>query len=266
MSTLSAAATAQPSNNPPRVKVDVTDSGTPAITQVQVVRKDASGNTTPVRTPDGGPLQLVTSGSNRVGTVFDYEAPFGQPFTYATVEQPANASSSVTLVGSSVWLVHPGVPARSVAVELRKDSLESEERTVSAGVFYPLGRTNPVVVTDGRRKGRSSSLTVGTETLAQLASLHALIDDAGVLFLNVPPGFEMGVDSSYIFVRDVQVKRLSDIGSAPQRDVVMPYVVVDRPAGGQQAVYTWGDVIAKYPTWQALMDANATWTAVQSPS
>lgn len=267
MSTLSVVATAQSSNVPPRVKVDVTDTGSsPAITQVTVTRTDAAGNTSVVRTNDGNPLVLTTSGSNRVGTVFDYEMPYGVGVTYSTSEQPANKSSAVTVVTDSAWLVHPGVPARSMPVDFRINSFDDEDFDVNVGVFRPMGRANAVVVTDGRRQSGSSSFTVGTETLAELANLRALVADAGVLQLNVPSSLNLGIDTSYVFVMGVTVKRRSSIGTAPQRDVVMPYVTVDAPVGGSQAQYTWADVVAKYATWQDLINANATWAAVQTPT
>jgi hypothetical protein len=266
VATISVVATAQPSNVPPRVKVDITDSGTPAITSVTVIRTDASGNVTPVRTLDGNPLTLTTSGSNRVGTLYDYEMPLGQAVTYSTNEYPAGVSSAVTVNSTSVWLVHPGNPAKSVTLDLRINSFDTQERTATVGVFYPMGRANPVVITDGRRHGRTSTIIAGTDTFAQLTALHSLIDDAGVLFLNPPPALALGVDPSYIAVLDVQEKRRTDIGSDPYRDLTMPYVVVDRPAGGSQALWTWANVMATYSSWTAVMAANVSWTALQFPS
>jgi len=267
MSVLSLVATAQSSNVPPRVKVDVTDTGSsPAITQVTVTRTDAAGNTSVVRTNDGNPLILTTSGSTRVGTVFDYEMAYGVPYTYSTSEQPANKSAATTVVTGTPWLVHPGVPDRSMPIDFRIGSFDDEDFAVNVGVFHPMGRANAVVVTDGRRQSGASSFTVGTETLAELANLRALVADAGVLQLNVPATLGLGIDTAYVFVMGVTVKRRSNIGTAPQRDVVMPYVTVDAPVGGSQAQYTWADVIAKYPTWQALINANPTWAAVQTPT
>lgn len=266
MATISLVATAQSSNVPPRVKVDVTDSGTPAITQVTVTRTDAAGNTSVVRTNDGNPLILTTSGSTRIGTVFDYEMPYGIGVTYSTSEQPANKSAPVTVTSDTPWLVHPGIPARSMPVDFRVGSFESADFAVNAGVFHPMGRANAVVVTDGRRQSGASSFTVGTETLSELATLRALIADAGVMQLNVSPALGLGIDTGYIFVMGVNVKRRSNIGTAPQRDVEMPFVTVDAPVGGSQAQYAWSDVTARFATWQELIAANATWAAVQAPT
>lgn len=267
MTTLSVAAVAQPTNNPPRVQVTVTDTGTsPAITSATVTRTDNSGRTSIVRTSDGGPLPLVTSGTTRVGTVYDYEAPYGVPVTYSTSEQPANVSASTTLSSNDVWLVHVGVPDRSLPIDLRASSSAEESRAVNAGVFYPMGRRNAVVISDGQRNGRQSSLVVSTDTLAEFDAIDSLVDDAGVLLLNVPQALGLGIATSYIFVQDVTYKRLSDIGSMPDRDIVMPYVVVDPPVGGSQAQWSWSDVVTKYATWQDVLNANATWAALQAPT
>jgi hypothetical protein len=257
-------ATTDTASTPPRVKVDITDSGTPAITSVTVTRQNAAGAITPVRTSDGGPLQLVTSGSNRVATVYDYEAPYGLPVTYSTLEYPSGVSATVTLAVTVPWLVHIGVPARSQKVTIRE--LAARTRTVNRGVFEPMGRANPVIVTDGRRKGATSKLQLWTDTDAGRRAMDTLLDDASVLFLNLPASKTWGMDSSYIAVGDFTETRLTRLLAHQDRVWDLPFNVVDRPVGGQQATYVWADVLAKYPTWQALIDANATWAAVQVPS
>lgn len=265
MTTLSVVAVTQPSNSPPRVQVTVTDTGSsPAITSATVTRTDNSGVTSVVRTSDGAPLPLVTSGSNRVGTVYDYTAPYGVPVTYSTSEQPANTSAAVSVNATDVWLVHVGVPDRSLIIDLRAASNAKESRAVNAGVFYPMGRRNAVVISDGQRKGRTSSLVVATDTSDEFDAIDALVDDAGVLLLNVPTALGLGIKTDYIFVQDVDYARLTDVGSVPNRDIVMPYVVVDAPVGGTQAQWSWADVVAKYATWQQVINANATWAALQT--
>jgi hypothetical protein len=257
--------TPQPSNVPPRVKIDITDTGTPAI---NVRDRDAAGHrrrhVETVRTSDG--LALTAGGHHyRTATVYDYEMPLGSSVTYSTVEKPA--VTSTTLIDSSVvWLVHPGVPALSMPVDFRIHSFESEELAVKAGVFYPMGRRNAVSVTDGRRRGATGSFTVGLDTLSDLTSLRALLDDASVLLLNVPASFNLGLDSRYLAIQDVTIKRRSDVGSDPGRDVVMPYVTVDSPVGGSQSQWAWSNVISQYATWTALIAAEPTWTDVFSPT
>lgn len=264
MTTLSLVATAQPANLPPRVKVDVTDTGTPAINSVTVTRTDAAGNTSVVRTPDGGPLQLTTSGSNRVGTVYDYEMPYGVGVTYSTSEQPANVSGSVSVTSASVWLVHPGVPDRSMPILVQ--SVSATTRGVNRGVFYPMGRANAVVVTDGRRQLVAGSVNLLTQTDEERRALVDLLADAAVLQLNVPASKAFGIDTAYLSVGEVTEARPSRMLQQPDRVWELPFVTVDAPVGGSQAQYTWADVVARYATWQDVINANATWAAVQTPT
>lgn len=262
MSTVSVVPTAEASNTPPRVKLDVTDTGSPNIFSTTVTRLNPDGSTSVVRTPDGNPLTLVTSGTDRVGTVYDYEMPLGAPVSYSTRESPGTVSAEVTVDSSVVWLINVSVPALSKVIDLRADSFAEEEYAVQRGVFYPMGREHPVVQTDGQRKGAESSMTVATDTLVDLAAIKALVNSADVLLLNVPYTLGWGVDPAYISVGAVRNRRISDIGSDPQRAVVLPYIVVDAPVGGTTATRTYADLLtfatyaelnAAYPTYAALL-------------
>jgi hypothetical protein len=256
-------ATAQPANVPPRVKVDITDTGTPAVTSVTVTRTDSYGNVSTVRTSDGNPLTLVTSGSNRVGTVYDYEMPLGAAVTYSTVQNPASTASAQ--VDSSVsWLVHVGVPALSITIRIKE--LSTRTRKVSRGVFQPIGRRNAVVVTDGARKGNEGTLSLLTLTMPERLDLDEILNDSSVLLLNVPQSNGWGVDSQYISIGDVDEVRVTPFLGEAARVWTLPFIQVDSPIGGSQAQFTWTDVIAKYSTWTALIAANPTWADVLDPT
>jgi hypothetical protein len=73
MATIALVATPQPDNIPPRVRLDVTATGTPTVTAVTVTRLDPDGRWRRVRTADDGP-QPLTSGT---ATLYDPEAPAG---------------------------------------------------------------------------------------------------------------------------------------------------------------------------------------------
>jgi hypothetical protein len=252
MSTVTVVATVEASNVPPRVRLDVTDTGTPNLFATTVTRLNPDGSTSPVRTPDGNPLTLVTSGTDRVGTVYDYEADYGAPVSYSTAESPTVVSSPVTVDATSVWLVPPGVPSLAMPVELQMGSADEEVWDVRQGVFWPMGREFPVVQTDGIRKAPSSSITVAVDTLEQLAALRAVLRSATVLLLNVPASLGLGIDTNYIAVGPVRNRRISSVGTDTHRAVELPYQVVDRPVGGTQAARTLADLMV-YPTLAASM-------------
>lgn len=263
MSTITIVPTVEMDAQPPRVRLDVTDSGSsPAYTEATVLRVNPDGRSSPVRTNDGGPLVLTTAGAVRVGLLYDREAPYELPVTYTTVENPATVSSQVTVDETRVWLIHPGVPELSMPIELRAESLQEETFVAAEGVFWPLGRAYPVVHTDGQRKAASSSLFIATDTLTDMRRLEALVYDTSQLFLNVPQSLGFGFDSSYIAVSSVRKARLTDIGSDPHRVVELPFQVVDRPSGGTQADRVYSDLLiyanyaalqTAYPDYQSLL-------------
>jgi hypothetical protein len=125
---------------------------------------------------------------------------------------------------------------------------------VQQGIFWPMGRSTPVVQTDGARKAPASSVTVKIDTLAELADLRALLTGAGVLLLNVPPSANVGVDTAYIAVGKVTNRRVTDIGADPYRAVELPYQVVDMPIGGSQSSRTYADLFS-FTTYAQLSAA-----------
>jgi len=264
MATISVSAAAQPEHVPPRVQVNVTDSGNPAISSVTVVRLNlATGAMATVRTADGNPLPLSASGSTRTAILYDHEAPFGVPVTYYTLEQPGNTSAQLTLAVPRVWLVPPGVPGKGVAVTVA--TWGERTRQATRGVFYPMGRTSPVVITDGARKSAAGSLQVVTLTDADRRAMNALLDDSSVVLLNVPAANPWGVDTCYVSFGDSVETRVSRIAAEPGRMWTLPYVVVDSPIGGAQSQWTWQNVIDTYATWNDVMAANSTWAQLQTP-
>ena len=159
MSTIAVVATVEASNVPPRVRLNVTDTGTPALASTTITRLNPDGTTTPVRTLDGNPLTLTTG----TGLLYDYEMPYGAAVSYSSLETPAASSAQVTVNVSSVWLVHPGVPSLSRPITVSKFGDRTSK--VQRGVFHPMGRATPVVVTDGVRGSAEYELTVVTFTL-----------------------------------------------------------------------------------------------------
>ncbi|WP_372728978.1 hypothetical protein [Nocardioides sp.] len=253
MSSVTVVPTVEPSTTPPRVKLDVTDTGSPNLFAATVTRLDPDGVVRVVRTLDGEPLTLVTSGANRVGTMYDNEAPYGAPVTYSTLESPANLSTPVTVDEDRVWLIHPGAPALSMPISVA--AFGARTRAARRGVYHPMGSKFPVVQTDGRRKAPESTIEINTVSLIELAQLEALTDDTSVLLLNVPADLGWGVPTSYISVGDIQETRLVDYAAEQRRVHVVPYLVVDQPVGGSQSGRTYVDLL----TFSTYADLNAAY-------
>lgn len=260
MTTVSVVATVEASTgptDPPRIRLDVTDTGSPTIFATTVTRLNPDGRTVPVRTVDGEPLALSTSGSNRIGLVYDYEAPFGESVTYSTLESPGLSSATVVLPSSEPWLIHPGLPELSRPIELRAGSLAEESYPLSRGVFQPMGRETPVIVTDGSRRSMQSQIVVWAETAGEIADIRNLVRDGTVLLLNIPPDLGLAVDTAYVSIGDIVIGRASDIGSDAYRNITMPFIVTARPAGGTQAERTLIDLV-EYGSLAGIAAAYAT--------
>lgn len=255
MATITVTPTVEASNVPPRVRLDIADSGTPAVTQTTVTRLNPDGSLVPVRTYDGNPVAL-TSGT---ALLYDYEAPYGQAVSYSSTESASVVSAQVTVPETRIWLVHPGVPALSTPITVQSWG----EVTVRAtqGVFWPMGRSTPVVVTDGARKSAQFTLTVLTGTSDEAASMAALLGDLGSLLLNIPASKNAGRPTGYVAVGDVQVSRPSRITSEAARLWTLDCTDIDRPVGGSQAQRTYVDLLS-YPTYAALQAAYPSYTAL----
>lgn len=253
MSVITVTPTIELSNVPARVRLNVTDTGTPSLTTTTITRLNPDGTTSPVRTPDGSPVSV----SGGVGLVYDYEAPYGQVVTYSSVETPGNVTGPVSVPVTVPWLIHPGVPALSQPIDLLPGSLMDEAYPSRQAVYWPMGRSTPVVVTDGARKSASSTLVLLTQTSTALAGMRALLADASVLLLNLPAGLGMEFNTCYVAPGDVKVSRLTDVNADIMRSFTIPFTVVARPGGGTQSQRTLADLLV-YPSITALNAQYAT--------
>lgn len=254
-STFTLTATAEPAATPPRVRLDVGQTGTPALTGVNITRTDPDGRIRPVRSADGGPIPVSTT-----GVAYDYEVRYGASSTWTIAENNAPTATTTLNVGVP-WLVHLGDPTKSVTADFRVGTNESEEWGITQGVFPVLGREEAIVITSGARSAPTSSLIVAVNTPTARAAIRNLLADGSILFLNVPASLGLGMDSAYIAIGTVQPKRRSSIGTDPYWDLELPYQVVARPAGGTRAAIAWTDVSARYATWSSVPTGN-TWAQI----
>jgi hypothetical protein len=250
-------ATVDTVNVPARVRLDIADVGSPAFTTVTVTRHNPDGTVSPVRTTDGNPVPM----SGGAGLVYDYEAPYGAAVTYSTLETPANVTTPVTVPASQVWLIHPGVPSLSLPIRLGRGSFMSRVRAASQAVFKVLGRSTPLVYTDGARKSIASTLVALVQSAGQLAAMEALLADTSVLLLNVPTTLGYNFPTCYVSIGDVTEVPTTELVAETWLTLSMPFTVVDRPAGGTQAARTLAD-LAVYATLADLAAAYPTLAAV----
>lgn len=246
-------ATAVAAGDPPRVDLSLSWTGAEEIT---IQRVDPDGRTRPVRNAEPADL---TSGA---WTGADYESWFGESTVYQATSGSATIdAAAVSLDVDTVWLRHPGTP--TLSQQIRFEGWSDLVRPVTQAVLEPLGRLYPIVITDGKRKSPRTTMTVRALTLTELDEVLALFADAAVLLLDVPPGKGYGITHHYIAAGDLTEARLNPgIYASETRTLTMPVIVVDRPAGGDQAPRTWATVLTEASTWAELMDMYDTWADV----
>lgn len=239
----------------PRTLLELTYTGQ---TEAQITRLDPDGAVRPVRL--GEPAELDGAGS-WVG--YDYESWLGYPATYtATTGAGTLTAGPVTLTASEVWLRHPGIPSLSLAIDFQGEG--EPTRAAVQAVLEPLGRTYPIVVTDGRRKSKRGVITIRTATAAEAQALLDLVDDTSVLLLDIPATRTLQMDAhQYLALGDLtQGRRRPDYYPDPHKIWTAPYIAVDRPAGGLQSERTWDTLLTDFASWNAARAAYASWNAL----
>lgn len=254
--TVGITATPEPSYSPPRIRLDVTSDQA----SVLVYRVAPDGTRSLVRTYDGGPLTI----SAGTALMYDNEAPYGVSVTYTADGAGVTNSAAVNLSNiASVWLVHPGVPVRSLPV--RVGSFGPRERSATQAVRYPLGRQFPIVASDGKRKAATYEMTLVTLDLEELSDLEGLLADLSPLLLNVPAEKGWGLTSEYVAVGTLTEARLSRVAALWERTWTLPCTVVARPTGGSQAQITYAYSENLYPTYTDRLAAHATYAEALDP-
>lgn len=251
--TSSLTATADPTNSPPRVVLDLGALATGTI--VTITRFDNNGTSTTVRGADNA----VISGSS--GLFFDYQAPYNQGVTYfATINGAAQTlSASVLLSVDQPWLVHPNIP--SLSVPLTVVAPPTRTRVSNRGLFHPLGRSDAVAISDGRRKDASFELHVRTDTLDEENALDALLDDDSVLLLQITYSNMTRAQYSWVSIGDAVAAPMIDTWDNDYYDWALPCDIAAPPVGLVEAQRTLADIAAE---WNTLGDIDNAYVSLRN--
>jgi hypothetical protein len=249
--TMTLTATAEPGNVPPRVRLELvwTEAGTTAT----ISRLDPDNRARVVRS--GDPAAIVAF----AWTGYDYESWLGEPTTYqAQVGATIVTSNTVTLEASVPWLRHVGTPSLSMQADVSGDG--SPDYKLTRAVFSPIGRQYPIVVTDGRRTAKATTMAIHTWTLAEREALLNLLADGSVLLYDVPSSLGWGITHDYIAPGDLtETREVPSMAGVPYRSWALPYDVVDTPATGAGPAWTYGGVLIGYATYSTVKTSFASY-------
>jgi hypothetical protein len=118
----------------------------------------------------------------------------------------------------------------------------------------------------------SSSITVSLEIASDIPRLRTLVSDASPLLLNLSPSLGADFPTRYISIGDVKLSRWTDVVIDDNRDVVLPFTVVDAPISGTGAntttgtagTRTWADLSVERVTWANAETAYSLWSKAEA--
>ncbi|MFD4699766.1 hypothetical protein [Streptomyces niveus] len=238
---------------------------TSGYTYWSLMRMTPDGALTPVRGPDGDMSRLTITGDTAVAE--DYEAPLGESIRYYmkrwTTDPYAMANSDpLTLPeppDTTVILKDPGLPARSTTAVV--GTLPDWTRAARQGVNAVRGRARPVVISDVRTS-RTGTLTLVTQSQAEIDAMWWLLETGNVLLLQWPRAW--GERDVYVTAGDATEAHIVAHAEYMDRTWSVPLIEVDRPIGGVTGSgdRTWSTVSTESPDWLTVLTTSSSWLDV----
>lgn len=257
--------------------LDVTATGDPSNGRMQIVVNQNEATPAWVtldveRSIDGGTTWVAVRG--QTGTTptalyqwvgYDYEVAPNTLATYraraiytagSTIVGPWTSSAPAQWITDETWLKDTYNTSRNRVVTVNSQPGLTYPKAV--GVLRPLGREDPVVISDVRQLP-SGSVVLYTLEPDEYADLLALVKGADVLLLQVANDDLFG--SRYVFPLDIEEIRPADVEAEPGRYWRIPFVEVLAPVdiGISITGLTWQDIVDTYATWQDVVNAFPTW-------
>lgn len=137
-------------------------------------------------------------------------------------------------------------------------------RDSRSGVFAVKGRSFPVSVEDVRGS-REFEITVATNGPDNTDRLEMLLVGGGVLFLSVPPEFDMGcgrllqIPSGYFSAGNVSFERLVPGSRVTSWEIDLVQVAAPHLESITPTTMIWTTVLNLYDSWNELLAEHATW-------
>lgn len=247
-------------------KIHVQGLTTSGYTYWGLWRMTTDGALTPVRGPDGDMTKLTITGDTAVAE--DYEAPLGESIRYYikrwTIEASYTTAYSEPMTlpqppDTTVILKDPSLPARSTTAVV--STLPDWTRAARQGVNAVRGRARPVVISDVRTS-RTGTLTLVTESQAEIDAMWWLLETGNVMLLQWPKSW--GERDVYVTAGDATESHIVAHAEYADRTWSVPLIEVDRPIGGITGSYdrVWDDVLTENPDWLTVLVESSSWLDV----
>ncbi len=231
--------TLTPQDSSGRVKIEATAvGGDVSADDIQIQRRsDPDDEWVNVRTlrADG----LVYPGDDDIAVAYDYEAPNGDPtyiraraiHEYTDTSARSDWSSPVNATWGAVewWIKHPFNTQLNSKVVVR--SAPSKTRAARQGINVPLGRQDPVVVSDARQLW-TGEMDFRSATDTARYYLEALVMDGTPLLLQAPR--DAYFEDMWFVPGDLTQNRVIETGYNSYTFDSLPWVQVARPEGELQ--------------------------------
>lgn len=258
-----------------RVDLRVTWTGG-SVTNVDIVRTDATGTVVPVR---GGTNAALVSGQ-WIGA--DYEAPLDTTLHYQVTPHDGGSAviSQAVVLGSggAYWLKSPGRPALNLRVFPAEDHATKKTRDLPQGVFKILNRDDPII-RSMRRWKPTAVLKFLTTSNADRVAFETLLDDGQTLLYQTPATDAAGSDAGYVGVAAYDVDRIGYL--IDDRLFTLNVIYTGRPSGLASPVGpgsstgggdssggvfggVWADVLAHYQGWADVETAKGSWADLET--
>lgn len=233
----------------PRIRLDVVANATaPGV--------DPGGRLSLYRVnPDGTQKRvIVDANATLIGgswSGFDYHCPFNQQVQYIASASAVNSSMTPATLPSTVsWLIHPNNPALSVQLDAVADFAD-QAFDGSAVLSFPYSGVYPISLTEGVQRAPTGQLTARVDSQAKAQALQALLADGGPMLMNLAskdPGAWW--DQPWAWIQRATVTPLNPAKNlnGTSRKFVIPYQVIDTPAGAALPLWTCDNVTATYAT------------------
>jgi hypothetical protein len=163
----------------------------------------------------------------------DGEAPLDQLITYrvscmsvlgGTAEAPPIELDS----DGTTWATHPSDPGHPRRL-IVKDAAPSIVRPANEGVFQPIGRRNPVIVTSAARQGMTGTLVWGALSFDERDDWDSLLADLQPMLFRMPAEYRYPSGGVWWSLGD---STEDPMGLGPQQDLRVfsaPFTEVDQP-------------------------------------